>query len=328
MDPLADDESNDDLEPDRPWPRLARAPEGKGKGHRSWRLWTRLGAIVAAIAIALAAGHRAITSAVWWLQGQPDYQVAFRSITLDPSAPAYIKGGDDALLQRVQRAARLPDHVRTLDTDLAALGRDLVLASPWIERVAAVQVRDYPNRVVVALAYRRPIARIENRSIFLDESGVVLPGDELDVSALPPLLWIRGYRGDTSAPRVGVALAPSDTPEMRALHAGLKLAAFVLRATPESAIGDHQIVSVDIAHGADWLSLQTDDGYRISWGEAPGLESPGRPKAESKWRALADLIATEPLSPERRQTHYLSVAGGKAEVRADSARPLLDATQN
>jgi hypothetical protein len=235
-----------------------------------------------------------MVSAVAWLQDREEYRVRFDAIQLIPTPPPYVRSGASGVLDRVRQAAHLPDTLSTLKVDPKALGSAFALGSPWIEQVLSVRVVGYPNRVVVALRYRRPVAFFGTRRP----------------------VWL-GFRGSGVVPRAGLALEPAGSEERPVLQSALKLAAFLLDQNTPAQVGDHRLASIGLANGPRWLSLHTADGYRISWGEAPGEESPGHPKAREKWEALTRWFEQEQLSVDERNTHFLSFAGKVVIVRPD-----------
>jgi hypothetical protein len=304
---------------ERPWLRIVRPTPRAFNG----KVAVRLAAMVAAAVLLGLLGLHGYRNVVGWLQGHSDYRVAFDRIVLDPPPPAYIRSGASGILDRVKRNSRQPEELETLRVDLEALGRDFALSSPWIEKVREVRVEGRPNRIRVAVDYRKPVARFPNTQLILDRGGVVLPNADIEQSELGALLWITEYRGALNVPRVGLSLLPIEGEESHNFLAGLKLAEFVLNRDANARLAGHTFWAVGLAHGATWLSLHTDDGYRISWGEAPGLESPGKPSASQKWRWLEEWFGREQLSEEARKSRFLSFTRSGVEVRDDPEPGLV-----
>ena len=96
-----------------------------------------------------------------WLHGRQQYKVEFREIVLDPPAPAWYRWGSKGFLDRVRAAARSPRRMPALDLDL----RKLVLTFQrysWVKQVGGARLT-HPNRLVVRLTYREPVARLRCR---------------------------------------------------------------------------------------------------------------------------------------------------------------------
>src|SRR3954452_23933894 len=115
---------------------------------------SRLRLAIAASVLALIAvgvvGSHVIERVVRWLHGQPEYQVTFGAIVLDPPPPAWYRGESAVFLERVRQAAEREDApFSALDLDLAALLRDFRLYG-WVKRAVWAR-RKWPNRIIVRL---------------------------------------------------------------------------------------------------------------------------------------------------------------------------------
>jgi hypothetical protein len=231
------------------------------------------------------------------LHRRPEYQLPSRQIVLEPPPPPWIRSGALGLLGRVREQARWPEPLPVLDLDLQDLARDFRNHCPWVARVRRPRgiVRSYPNRLVVGLDYREPVAEVRfGSSVFvLDGDAVILPADDLDRDAAGPLIRLDGFDPPFDG-RPGRAWATSAdglaTPDPRA-SAAARLAAFLkARTRLEEPGGSPLFRPVAIHHDADDGLLWVRSGGRtwVCWGEAPGAEAPGRPTATEKWVMLRE----------------------------------------
>src|SRR4051812_14433288 len=131
-----------------------------------------------------------------YLHHQPVYQFRFQDIVLDPPPPPWYRGGSAAFLARLRDANRQPAEQSVLDLDLERLG-DVFRLDPWVAKVSRVE-RAHPNRVVVHLVYRQPVAcvslREDSRVIILDAEGVVLSQKEIDPHVRKALIQVSGAK--------------------------------------------------------------------------------------------------------------------------------------
>lgn len=284
--------------------RLLRRPQLARPNRRTALIGLGLlaGGGTAAIAYALAG------SAAGWLHVQPEYQLPFDEIALDPEPPAYIKPGRLGLLRRVRRRANLPETLAVPALDLAELAGAFRKHSPWVLDVEQID-RSYPNRLVVKLKYREPVGLISPRGsaqILLDRHAIVLPADELDPAAAGPMLQLYGLDGPFD-PKAGIGLAAPDSPEEERAVAAAALAGFLrdrLLATGPLP-NNRRIVAVNVRAGASKLYLWTDSGLWILWGPMPGDEPPGTPTAAEKWDQLRDWLVRNPNHSSQVQASVL-----------------------
>lgn len=155
----------------------------------------RLGLAVLAGVLGLCAlgvvGSRVFDGMRRWLHDRPQYRTTFGAIALSPAPPTWYRGGRPAFLERVRRAAGRDDRpFSALDLDLDELSRAFRLDC-WVERVQRVE-RHAPNRLVVHLDYRRPVAWAHlpggTSRVLLDEDGVILPIEDVEVERADGLL--------------------------------------------------------------------------------------------------------------------------------------------
>ncbi len=164
---------------------------------------------------------------------------------------------------------------------------------PWVEKVVNVGKRSpggrqRPTRVVVRLVYRKPVAMVavSGGVIPVDRDGVTLPTltdfTSEQVSRYPII-----HAKDAAA----IAAAGAKWGDER-VHASARLADFLSpyweelnlrRIVAFKGVQDGRGISSPTLH------LQTRSKTTILWGHAPGDESPGEAKAETKISRLAAL---------------------------------------
>ncbi|HEX8201839.1 MAG TPA: hypothetical protein VF590_15290, partial [Isosphaeraceae bacterium] len=156
--------------------------------------------------------------------------------------------------------------------------------------------RAYPNRLIVRLEYRAPVAevRVGPSTFVLDGDAVILPADDLDRDAAGPLVPLHGLDPPADG-RPGIqwgtevdGLAP---PDPRAAAAA-RLASFLkARLRPGSAAAaPFRRLAVTSCADDGSLWVRADGRYWIAWGDPPGAEGPGRPTAAEKWDQLRDWV--------------------------------------
>lgn len=275
-----------------------------------------------------------------WVHAQPGYAFDPDALTLDPAPPGWIKLGASGLVHRATSGDRAFEGSSALALDLRSVYRafrDL----DWVERVERVE-RSYPNKLTIRLAFRRPVAfaeyalpaadgtKVDRRiSYTVDGRGFILPsGEELDRRSLPELLQIAGLKppananaGNAWAEAGDEPLPGSPTDRSARAEAASRLAAFIMgkvqaEGWPSSADGKPwRITQVNLVRlPSDRLHLLASDGRWILWGEAPGLETPGKPTADEKWRNLRDCIAG-PCPQPGLGSPILSLAESKVAVQ-------------
>jgi hypothetical protein len=260
-------------------------------------------AVVASIAIlglVVAAGTLARRSASEFLQRQPEYQLAFKEIALEPPPPAWYRGGTEGFLKRVREEAREEESFSVLGVDLARLDRAFRLYA-WVEKVEQV-TRSYPNRVVVRLAYREPVAVAhsgDQAAVVVDRDGVILPRGEIEWEAAGPLILIAGLPPPVD-PRPGRFWKSGDAAkgtvqaDERVLAAA-RLAAFLKskQARPESSIPALRFMALH-PEVKRQIFVECASMMMILWGDAPGEEPPGQLTAEARWTMLRDWVKENP----------------------------------
>jgi hypothetical protein len=192
--------------------------------------------------------------------GQPEW------IEGDVKAEAIRDGGlarldlrDRALLDRVKRAFAVHN---------------------WVAQVIQVR-KKLPAQVEVDLVYRRPVASVEvsyrgrPELLLVDDQGILLPSPSEAFAArhLPDLLRIDA--GDTAP--AGPYGTDWGNPRITA-------AARVAAAWSDQwkELGLYRIVVTEDTNGRVGYEVQTRGGGRLLWGNPPGQESAGEPKAVEK----------------------------------------------
>lgn len=255
-----------------------------------------LAAVLAVVAVGLLGlgGSRAVRFLIDRLHRLPEYQLPFREIVLDPPPPPWIQSGRLGLLERVRVQAHWPELLPVLNLDLEDLARDFRNHSAWVARVRRPRgiERSYPNRLVVRLDYREPVAEVRcgPSAFVLDGDAVILPADDLDRDAAGPLVRLHGLDppfDGRPGQYWGSAADGLAEPDPRAAAAS-RLAAFLKAKTRREAPGRLPFRPIAIRHRDPDGSLCVlgEASTWVCWGEAPGAEVPGRPTAAEKWEML------------------------------------------
>jgi hypothetical protein len=259
--------------------------------------------------VAGVAGSHALDSLKHWLHGQKQYETTFAAIALDPPPPAWYRGGSAGLLQCVRMAARRQDvPFSTLDVDLAALDREFRMYC-WVRRVKRVE-RKWPNRIVVRLDYRRPVARAtipgKSARVLIDDDGVILPWEDVDGELAGRLPLIVGPEPPFD-PRPGRFWMSSDGAIDDRLRAAVTLAAFLESAQARASRPLECLSQMKVIYSLpkNGLFLENGESTLIYWADAPGSEPPGSLTAEQKWTMLSRWCPHRPGTPVRRP-YYLA----------------------
>ncbi len=195
-------------------------------------------------------------------------------------------------VEEIRRASGLgSESLPLLDPDTARRLADGHGMSAWVRRVAAVRLA-YPDRAVVALELRKPLAGIlvgERDIVLLDEEGRRLPG----VRRRPPdglgysLPRIEGARGSPPAP--GRTWSPAVTEGVAVAREILGWPAALAREIP--------VLSIDVGGVGDGgpVVLCTVGGALVEWGRSQAHEfgSLG-PGVAEKVRKLEQALRVRP----------------------------------
>lgn len=296
----------------------ANAPStDNGEATEPRRRLAVIGALAVLIGMAMVALYYLGQAASDWLGRRETYLLRFDQIVLEPEPPAYIKLGRAGLLRQVRERAQAPEELSILNLDPALLAKWFGLHAPWVEEVLRIE-RSYPNRLVIRLRYREPVALVHQPTgpgIFLDRNAVVLPNREIATEAARPLLRIEGLTSELRIDgqpiplrtKVGVCVAPTGAEEVehRAI-ASCRLAAFLKRRLIEAKAlaPGHRPDLIHAKDGADQLWVRTESHFWILWGEPPGEEPAGRSKALEKWEQLLGWFS-QPETSRPGENDYL-----------------------
>lgn len=248
-------------------------------------------------------GWLATRFAVSWLNTRDDRICKFADIELDPPPKPWMKSGSRWLLERVQERFGGDAELPMLGVDLERL-RDAFRVCPWVEDVRAIE-RKFPNRLIVRLRYREPVAfiRLNATTIYLDKDGVVLPEGDIDPTRevllrlvfLEPLDAIPGLPLQARLTIAGLSREPLSAQRIQeATH----LARFLKpKRDPSSPTSTRFAIQYLAPLGSHRLCLYVGEGIWVNWGESPGSEPEGTPTAEEKWVMLGDWINRHGVSP-------------------------------
>jgi hypothetical protein len=268
-----------------------------------------LAVAVSALALAVAglAGAQVLESLKQWLHRQKQYETTFSAIALDPPPPPWYRGATGVFLQRVRESAQRPDApFSALDVDLAELDRDFRLYC-WVKRVRKVE-RKTPNRIIVQLDYRIPVARAllpeKPVRVLVDADGVILPWEDVDEEMTVKLPLISGTDPPLE-PRPGRCWLASDGKADERLLAAARLAAFLAFAQTSRPLEVLSQVKVIHSLPNDGLFVESAQSTLIYWVDAPGVERPGSLTAEQKWDMLRRWLPQRPKAPILRP-YYLA----------------------
>ncbi len=242
---------------------------------------------------------------IGWLHGQESYKLAFRDIEIDPAPPKWIKSGRVGLLEEARLGGGHLPKVSMAELDLDDLIKDFKRL-PWISG-AVRATKSYPNKVVISLQYREPVARIriENSSYFVDADSVVLPENDIDVEKAGWLLDIRAqpphetpkdgitWPGDMAPPK-GDPKDPKVTAQTR-VALGAKIAGFLKRKSAEFD-GESRPPYLPLRILADQPSLlfvQLGNGTYVLWTPLNNDSAIDEAVNERKWNWLLEQAKRE-----------------------------------
>jgi len=235
---------------------------------------------------------------------QPAYQVRFSEITLDPPPPAWYLGGSSRFLKQVRHGSGHAETFSLLDLDPAALGKAFRVQA-WV-RKASVE-RKNPNRVIVHLEYREPVAYVDLKEggvYLLDREAVLLNPDDLDVSSIDlrkqkfrPELARYQNQAPPFEPQFGKtwkSLSGTDrTPKTdEQILVGARFAAALHQAQAEDLAKGTPLVFNAIVVQAEKgvidqskliLWVQTQDNVLLKWMTGPDDADPVGPDFPEKW---------------------------------------------
>lgn len=205
-----------------------------------------------------------------------------------------------------------------LPTDLAAC----YMESPWVARVSYVR-RAYPNKLLVELVLRRPVAAVDSPSgppVVLDKEGVRLP-----VSANPEgLVRLTGV-GSNPPPPGKLWSDVRVTDGLRVLERYKRLLASDGRLGPSFSPVEVRVGNWSRPSSRPSVEILTQSGVLIRWGvDLPSGEATVTgPSADEKLAKLAELLPR--LRGEERPA-VVSVAE-RAGVSVSFGEPTLTGAQ-
>lgn len=247
------------------------------------------GAGFATLAIcALAIALSFVVAALWRQYGSTvvhEHRISAATIEITPP-PAWIR--TDVRQEAIVSGSLSGLSIR--EEDLTLRVAEAFRVHSWVAKVKRVS-KKHPDRVVVQLEYREPVAMVEVRDGLypIDIHGVLLPTADFSAEAA------RKY------PRVAAADATPMSPPGapwgdERIHDGAIIAAAL--GPYWEQLGLYRILAFDgitDARGRRGIvfRLSTRKRTMIIWGHAPGKESPAEPPAEKKIARLLEVAKTQ-----------------------------------
>jgi hypothetical protein len=278
-----------------------------------------------------------------WVERRPEHRIKFAQIELSPPPDPWVIGGTLRILQEVRGEGKsLDEPVSLLDLDLKELQKDFKRCV-WVKEVLEID-RSQHGRLIVALAYRKPVAviplaRVKPVAYILDEEAVVLPDKSIDWALrddpylvrgmTSPLIKIEGMDVSSPTPKVGLPWKRKvddslDDPDPIVLRAA-SLARFLQerRLALKSPTEAPDFKAIYLPDGPDEYFFLLDDGANwVRWGKAAGDEKPGDPSPEARWRMLLDWVKVHgPLVARWPKHLYFTNTGARlSEPRSGGKR--------
>ncbi len=254
-------------------------------------LWALSGTV--ALLLVLAATVTGGRALVRWLHKRPAYQLRFDEMTLEPEPPAWFVRGRAGFLDGLRSNAKRPESLSVLDVDLDTL-RDDFRHYAWVKKVEGIE-RAGPNRIVVHLDYREPVARWKgDPRVVIDGDGVILYADDIDPEAAAGLIWLASleeppFHSNPGEPwKKGGAAEDLAMPDGRVIAAA-RLAGFLKARRDAEVLPALRVVAIHPTRDPRFF-VQFADRVMVFWDEAPGAERPGELSASKKWDILRDHV--------------------------------------
>lgn len=272
------------------------------------------------------AGLQGLRSLRTFVHKQAEYQVAFSEIVLDPPPPGWYKGGSKHFLERVRKESSAPEQFSLLDLDTEKL-KLAFQRDGWVRK--AVVMRQNPNRVVVHLDYREPVALVSvehSRKELIDQEAVILNQDEVDLNAAATLVLERRGESPLLPPfqrKVGetwkTESGPNKLPAVdERVLAGAKLANFLRSVQRDDLIKrSPNVFQAVVAESESKLWVQSGDHLLVFWGMPPNEERPGELIFSEKWKVLTNWIKQYDQSVnDPRMNYYFEFKGDQVKFTA------------
>lgn len=259
-------------------------------------------AILIAMAVVALLGYLVIrfsTTAIDWLDHQPEFELPFADIELQPPPPEWFRGGKEAFLKQVREGASESAVLHLLELPRGELDKDQIAIDfkkfPWVKDVPRVEYP--PHSIRVHLVYRTPVAWMHfppGSPVYLDEEACVLAVENVDLSQVGRLILIKGSGLERASPdnRPGLPWRSAPEADSQRLAESLKdaaaLAGFLrapARSRASAAAPPLRMIRIEAADPRG-LWLENAEHAMILWGDAPGKENPGSLKAAEKWAVL------------------------------------------
>ncbi|SIO02535.1 POTRA domain-containing protein, FtsQ-type [Singulisphaera sp. GP187] len=273
------------------------------------------------------AGLHGLRSLRTFVHKQDEYQLAFSAIVLEPPPPGWYRGGSKPFLERVLKESGLPERFSLLDLDTEKL-KLAFQRDGWVRK--AVVTRHNPNRVVVHLDYREPVALVSvehSKTELIDQDAVILNKDDviLNVAATVQLERVNQpppFKRNTGESWKKASGPNRDLPVVdEGVLAGAKLASFLRSMQRDHLIkrGPNlfQAVVVDLESR---LWVQSGANLLVLWGMPPNEERPGELSYSEKWQVLSDWIKQYDQSKNAPEMDYYFAFDG-AHITDAGTRP-------
>lgn len=198
----------------------------------------------------------------------------------------------DSIVASLQQSYPYENSVSIFEGGLTENIGQVYAGHPWVERVRYVR-KQFPNRIVIAVDLRRPVAAIEikGRYVLVDREAVRLPGEYAKVPDLPlVLLPVVGVRG--AAPLAGRVW---DAPDVRC---GIAVAmALAENGVPDGA----PVMAIDVENTGgrrdkreSEIVLWMADMVPVEWGRAPVAGGFGELTVDRKLKNLQLVLLACP----------------------------------
>ena len=262
---------------------------------------TAIAALAAAVLGLGLWGERALTRTV---AAEPGYALAKAPFSMT-ALPAYLAPGILGDLHRAHVAALSGSVV---DRDAAAQVGEALASSPWVRRVASVEIDTAP-KITVTLEFREPVARVAwgSGAGLVDAEGVLLPRGYYRPEAAAEAPLVVGVRQAPPAKAGGVWKDPG-------LMAGLEiLGRFhsdgVLQASPSAGLATVDVSNAGEKQG-DLPEIVCLTRRRLAL-RFSACGKPGRPDLDEQIGRLHQVLGADPR---------LSLARNYVDLRFD--RPV------